>query len=155
MFFMDSLVELELFFTLLIFQTKFLSSLQKQLFFGDSGEAVGCSRAISIPRPHLSRCVCVINLSLHRAIGISPQLRPLQPISLINRSKPKSFQPCAISAEKKLEREGQDWMELPFLCDLLKGRWESSVWFLIPPKEVQLGLQLKFPKCLWCSREVS
>lgn len=151
---MDSLVEVELFFALLIFQAKFLSSLQRQLFFGDSGEAVGCSRAISITGPHLSRCVRVINLSLHRAIGISPQLRPLQPISLINRSKPKSFQPCAVLAEKKPER-GQDGMELPFLCDLLKGRWESSVWFLIPPKEVRLGLELKLPKCLWCAREVS
>ena len=83
---MDSLVELELFFTLLIFQTKFLSTLQRQLFFGDSGKAVGCSRAVPITRPHLSRCVCVINRSLHRAIGISAQLRPLQPISVINRS---------------------------------------------------------------------
>lgn len=155
MFFMDSLVELELFFTLLIFQAKFLSSLQRQPFFGDSGEAVGCSRAISITGPHLSWCVCLINLSLHRAIGISPQLHPLQPISLINRSKPKSFQPCAVLAEKKPEREGQDGMQLHFLCDLLKGRWESSVRFLIPPKEVRLGLELKLPKRLWCAREVS
>lgn len=87
---MDSLTELLLFCTLLICQTKFSSSLWRQLFFGDKWQSGMLLTGRFYQRTQsVTLCLCVTNHSLHGAIGISPQLCSRQPIFLINKVKQK------------------------------------------------------------------
>lgn len=124
---MDSLTELLLFCTLLICQTKFSSSLWRQLFFGDKWQSGMLLTGRFYQRTQsVTLCLCVTNHSLHGAIGISPQLCSRQPIFLINKVKQKIFQLCVMLVEKKAERKGQNGMEPLFLCDSLKWRWDGS-----------------------------